>query len=74
MKITDKTQKFGLKTKNVLLRGYPSVIFCTAGLKIDEQEATRFLLLSPEINQEKSEKQSTKKLKKKLMLILIKNC
>lgn len=27
LKITDKTQKFGLKTKNVLLRGYPSVIF-----------------------------------------------
>lgn len=53
LKITDKTQKFGLKTKNVLLRGYPSVIFCTAGLRIDEQEATRFLLLSPEVSQEK---------------------
>jgi len=53
LKITDKTQKFGLKTKNVLLKGYPSVIFCTAGLRVDEQEATRFLLLSPEINQEK---------------------
>lgn len=53
IKITDKSQKFGMKTKNVLLRGYPSVIFCTAGLRIDEQEATRFLLLSPEVNQEK---------------------
>lgn len=53
LKITDKSQKAGLRTKNVLLRGYPSVIFCTAGLKIDEQEATRFLLLSPEINQDK---------------------
>ena len=53
MKITDKSQKFGLKTKNILLRGYPAVIFCTAGLKIDEQEATRFLLLSPETSQEK---------------------
>ena len=53
LKITDKTQKFGLKTKNILLKGYPAVIFCTAGLQIDEQEATRFLLLSPEINQEK---------------------
>ncbi len=53
IKITDKTQKNGTKTKNILLRGYPSVIFCTAGLNIDEQEATRFLLLSPEINQEK---------------------
>lgn len=53
LKITDKSQKFGLKTKNILLRGYPSVIFCTAGLNIDEQEATRFLLLSPEVSQEK---------------------
>lgn len=53
IKITDKTQKNGTKTKNILLRGYPSVIFCTAGLRIDEQEATRFLLLSPEVSQDK---------------------
>jgi len=64
LKITDKTQKFGLKTKNVLLRGYPSVIFCTAGLKIDEQEATRFLLLSPETNQEKLREAIHEKIKK----------
>ncbi len=50
-KITDKTQRYGLKTKNVKLIGFPVVIFCTAGLKIDEQEATRFLLLSPETTQ-----------------------
>jgi hypothetical protein len=53
LKITDKSQKMGLRTKNILIRGYPAVIFCTAGLQIDEQEATRFLLLSPEVNQEK---------------------
>jgi len=64
LKITDKTQKHGLKTKNVLLRGYPAVIFCTAGLKIDEQEATRFLLLSPEINQEKIRQAILEKIKK----------
>lgn len=64
LKITDKTQKFGLKTKNILLRGYPSVIFCTAGLKIDEQEATRFLLLSPETNQEKIREAIHEKIKK----------
>ena len=51
IKITDKTQKNGTRTKNILLRGYPAVIFCTAGLNIDEQEATRFLLLSPEVSQ-----------------------
>lgn len=53
LKITDKSQKSGLRTKNIFLRGFPTVIFCTAGLRIDEQESTRFLLLSPEINEEK---------------------
>ena len=53
LKITDKNQKSGMRTKNILLRGYPAVIFCTAGLQIDEQEATRFLLLSPEVSQSK---------------------
>ena len=52
-KITDKTQKYGLKTKTINILGYPAVIFCSAGMIIDEQEATRFLLLSPNINQEK---------------------
>lgn len=53
IKMTDKNQRAGTKTKNVLLRGYPAVVFCTAGLRIDEQEATRFLLLSPQTSQEK---------------------
>jgi hypothetical protein len=53
LKITDKSEKYGLKTKNILIKGFPAVIFCTAGLKIDEQEATRMILLSPEITQEK---------------------
>lgn len=63
-KITDKTQKFGLKTKTIFLRGFPAVIFCTAGLKIDEQEATRFLLLSPETTQEKIREAIYEKIKK----------
>ena len=53
IKITDKNQRGGHRTKNILLRGFPAVVFCTAGLKLDEQEATRFLLLSPETNQDK---------------------
>jgi len=53
IKVTDKAEKHGMKTKNIFLIGFPAVVFCTAGMKIDEQEATRFLLLSPEINQEK---------------------
>src|SRR3989338_3244389 len=55
LKITDKSQKHGLRTKNILIKGYPSVIFCTAGLTIDEQEATRFLFLIPEKNKENEE-------------------
>ena len=52
-KITDKREKSGTRTKNVIIRGFPSVIFCTGSLKIDEQEATRNIILSPEISKEK---------------------
>jgi hypothetical protein len=52
-KITDKIQKGGMRTKTVIIIGFPSVVFCSAGLRIDEQEGTRFLLLSPEMSQEK---------------------
>ncbi len=64
LKITDKTQKFGLKTKNIFLKGFPAVIFCTAGLKIDEQELTRFILLSPETTQEKIKKAIEEKIER----------
>ncbi len=64
LKITDKTYKGGLRTKNIVVLGYPSVIFCTAGLHIDEQELTRFILLSPEINQEKIREAVLEKVKK----------
>lgn len=53
LKITDKTQKYGTRTKTVFIKGYPAVIFCSASTKIDEQESTRFILLSPETSQEK---------------------
>jgi hypothetical protein len=52
-KITDKRERKGLRTKNVIIRGFPSVIFCTGSLKIDEQEATRNFILSPETSTEK---------------------
>ena len=48
VKITDRKQKSGLRTKTVVLEGYPTVIFCTAKTSMDEQEKTRLLLLSPE--------------------------
>lgn len=53
IKITDKSGRSGLRTKTVYIKGFPAVVFCSAGLQIDEQEGTRFWLLSPEINQEK---------------------
>jgi hypothetical protein len=52
-KITDKNQKHGLRTKNVVIKGYPSVFFCSTKTDPDEQEKTRLLLLSPSIDQEK---------------------
>jgi len=54
-KITDPKDRKGLRTKNVILRGYPTVIFCAAKLSLDEQEATRVFMLSPETSQEKLE-------------------
>ncbi len=53
LKITDKSERGGLRTKNVFIKGFPAVIFCTGNLRMDEQEATRSLLLSPETTQEK---------------------
>lgn len=64
LKITDKSQKFGLRTKNVYLIGYPAVVFSTAGLNVDEQESTRFLLLSPETSVEKIRESVIAKIKK----------
>ncbi len=64
LKITDKSQKFGLRTKDIFLKGFPAVIFCTGNLKIDEQETTRFLLLSPETNQEKIREAIYEKIRK----------
>lgn len=55
VKITDKAEKKGMRTKNVILLGFPTVIFCTANMRMDEQEATRAFVLSPETNKEKLE-------------------
>lgn len=63
-KITDKNQKGGNRTKTVAIIGFPAVIFCSAGLRLDEQEATRFLLLSPEISHEKIREAIYEKIKK----------
>ena len=52
-KITDRSEKYGLKTKNVELRGFPVVIFCTTKPALDDQESTRVWYLSPSADQRK---------------------
>jgi hypothetical protein len=64
LKITDKSEKRGLRTKTVLLRGFPVLIYCTANLVIDEQELTRFIVLAPETDEEKIRSAFEEKLKR----------
>ncbi|MBQ3294133.1 toprim domain-containing protein [Candidatus Saccharibacteria bacterium] len=46
--------KNGANTATTLyIWGFPSTFFCSANMKMDEQEQTRAFLLSPEITQEK---------------------
>lgn len=52
-KITDRHNRTGLRTKRVVIQGYPTVIFCTAKSEMKDQERTRLLLLSPETTTEK---------------------
>lgn len=64
VKITDRREKYGLRTKTVRVVGYSTVIFCTGSLKMDEQESTRSFLLSPETTQEKLRESIELKIKK----------
>lgn len=52
-KITDKDKKGSNRAKNIVIRGFSATIFCSAGMRLDEQEATRAILLSPETSYEK---------------------
>jgi len=52
-KITDKTKSGANRTKNVLMVGFPTFIFCSARMSLEEQELTRCFILSPETSQEK---------------------
>lgn len=51
--ITDKQGKAGLRTKTVLLRGFPVVVFATTNATQEDQEKTRLWLLSASAEQEK---------------------
>lgn len=62
IQFTNKTEKAGYRTTHIVIKGYPSVVFCTATSKVfDLQESTRFLVLSPDVE--------TKKIKEAIMLL-----
>lgn len=50
---TNKDKKGSNRAEQTIIRGYPATVFCSAGLQLDEQEATRALLLSPEVSEAK---------------------
>jgi hypothetical protein len=52
-RITDRTQKSGMRTRRILIVGFPTVVFCSANTLLDEQEKTRLNIYSPESTQEK---------------------
>jgi uridine kinase len=64
LKITDKNEKNGLRTKTIKLIGFPVVIYCTANPIMDEQELSRFLVLSLESDEEKIQSAFDEKLKR----------
>ncbi len=52
-RITNKDKKGAHRAEHIIIRGYPATVFCSAGMQLDEQEATRAILLSPEVTEEK---------------------
>lgn len=52
-RITNKDKKGAHRAELIIIRGFPATLFCSAGLLLDEQEATRALLLSPELTEAK---------------------
>ena len=51
--ITDKTKEGGHRTKKIRVIGFPTVVFCSASFSLNEQERTRFWILSPDMSQDK---------------------
>lgn len=52
-RITNKDKKGKNRAEHIIIRGFPATVFCSAGMQLDEQEATRAILLSPEVTEEK---------------------
>lgn len=41
------------QTDTIIIEGFPATVFCSAGMRLDEQEATRAILISPEATEAK---------------------
>lgn len=52
-RITNKDKKGANRAELIIVRGFPATVFCSAGLRLDEQETSRAILLSPEVSPEK---------------------
>jgi len=52
-KITNRTKSSTNRTETIQLIGYPTVIYCSIKLGLDDQEKTRLFLLSPETTENK---------------------
>lgn len=51
--LTNRNKEGAHRAEDVIIKGYPATVFCSANLLMDEQESTRTIMLSPEINDEK---------------------
>lgn len=51
--ITNKGKKGENRAQTIIIRGFAATVFCSAEQRLDEQEATRAILLSPEATEEK---------------------
>ena len=52
--LTNKTSSGRTVTETAIIRGFPTVVFCTTKGYADQQERTRLIFLSPETSKEKT--------------------
>jgi len=52
--LTNKTSSGRTVTETAIIRGFPTVVFCTTKGYADQQERTRLIFLSPETSREKT--------------------
>lgn len=51
--VTNKGKKGENRAEKIIVRGFPATIFCSASMMLDQQEATRAILLSPDLTEDK---------------------